>query len=330
MLVAEIANCHAGNDDYLLELVAGLCQTSADAIKFQLIIADELLAPHHSQYSLFKSLEFSSSFWKKIVGRVKAANKKVAFDVFGDRSLELAVGLNADLFKIYASDVDDLPFIKKVIGLKKKVFVSTGGAELKEIEKIIKLPGSNNICFLLGFQSFPTPLEEAHLNRLEYLREHYGCSVGFMDHGDARDLFATILPCLAVSKGACVVEKHVYLANRKKTYDWQSAIDFHELDKLRALLIRTRAACGSGDFNLTKLEKEYFIKKRKLAVAARDIEAGEKLKNDLVAFKLGEVAGGEKSLYRKGITDYLGKNFRRGVKKDDILLKNMFTKGRKK
>ncbi|MBU0630383.1 MAG: N-acetylneuraminate synthase family protein [Candidatus Margulisbacteria bacterium] len=327
LLIAEIANCHAGDEVYLFELVDGVCQTAADAVKFQLIIADELLVPHHSQYSLFKSFEFSFSFWKKVVARVKAAHKKVAFDVFGDRSLALAADLNADLFKVYASDVDDLEFIKKVVGLKKKVFVSTGGAELKEIERIIKLPGGEKLCFLLGFQSFPTPPEESQLNRLEYLRERYGCNVGFMDHSDPRDLFAAVLPCLAVAKGACAVEKHVYLANRKKTYDWQSAIDFHELDKLRALLVKTQAACGSGEFKLTRLEKEYFLKKRKIAVAARALEAGEKLKANSLAFKLGEMVGGEKGLYRKEIADYLGRKLRRVVGKDEILLRNMFVKG---
>jgi len=116
LLIAEVANCHAGNRDYLLELVDGICQTSAEAIKFQLIIADELLVSHHSQYSLFKSFEFPYSFWEKVVGGVKAAKKKVIFDVFGDRSLELAVKLNSDMFKIYASDVDDVEFIKRVVG----------------------------------------------------------------------------------------------------------------------------------------------------------------------------------------------------------------------
>ncbi len=327
LLIVEVANCHGGSRAYLLELVDGLCRTSVEAIKFQLIIADELLVPQHSQYSLFKSLEFPSSFWGQVVAKVRAADKKVAVDVFGDRSLELAVRLNADLLKIYASDVDDLQFIKKVMVLKKQVFISTGGAELAEIERIIKLPGSANICFLVGFQSFPTPPEEAHLDRIAYLRENYGCHVGFMDHSDARDGFSGVLPCLAVAKGACTIEKHVYLAGRKKTYDWQSAVDYRELDKLRALLIKTQAACGSGDFELTKLEKEYFMKKRKIAVAAREIAAGEKLKRDSVVFKLGEVAGGEQGIYRKELNDYFGQRLGQDVKKNDILLKNIFAKG---
>jgi len=327
LLVAEVANCHGGSRAYLLELVDGLCRTSVDAIKFQLIIADELLVPGHSQYSLFQSLEFPRSFWAKVVAKVRAANKQVAVDIFGDRSLDLAARLDADLLKIYASDVDDLQFIKKVMGLKKQVLISTGGAELAEIKRIIKLPGSGNLCFLVGFQSFPTPPEESQLNRIEYLREHYGCNVGFMDHSDAGDSFSGVLPCLAVAKGACTVEKHVYLAARKKTYDWQSAIDFRELDKLRALLIKTQAACGSGDFALTKLEKEYFIKKRKIAVAARDIAAGEKLKKDSVVFKLGEVAGGQQGIYRKELNGYFGQRLGQDVKKNDILLKNIFTKG---
>lgn len=327
LLIAEVANCHAGSRDYLLKLVDGICRTSAEAIKFQLIIADELLVKSHSQFSLFKSFEFSYSFWKKVVNRVRSANKKVIFDVFGDSSLKLAARLRADMFKIYASDVDDIEFIKRALSHKKKIFVSTGGAELNEIERIIELPGSKNICFLVGFQSFPTPLEESQLNRIDHLRRNYGCNVGFMDHSDPRDIFSLILPCIAVAKGACTVEKHVYLPDRKKTYDWQSSIAFNELNKLRDLLIKTQKACGKGGFELTKLEKEYFKKKRKIAVAARNIGAGEKLGKNSVVFKLGEVCGSKKCIYRKDIGSYFGKRLRYRIEEDKILLTNMFAKG---
>jgi N,N'-diacetyllegionaminate synthase len=327
LLVAEVANCHAGNEAYLLELVSRIARTSAEAVKFQLIIADELLASGHSQLALFRSLEFTDAVWRKAVAKAKSAGKKVAFDIFGDRSLARAAALGADLFKVYASDVDDLAFIRRVMARKRPVYVSTGGAELDEIERVIKLPGGDKLCFLVGFQSFPTPLAEAHLNRIEFLRQRYRCQVGFMDHSDHRQADSSILPCLAVAKGACTVEKHVYLADKKKTYDWQSAVDCRELDRLHGQLLAARTACGPANFRLTALEKEYFRKKRKLAVAARELVPGEKLDRAAVVFKLGEAPDRRTGIYRQEIAKYFGRSFRRRVAKDGVLLKEQFAKG---
>lgn len=324
LLIAEIANCHGGSSSYMNEIVNKICMTSVDAVKFQLIIANELFLSKHSQYNLFKSFEFGYSFWKKIVSKVKSAKKLVIFDIFGYKSLSNAIKLNADMFKIYASDFDNLEFIKEVIFLDKPVYLSTGGATLEEIDRTISICKNKDICLMAGFQSFPTPVEESHLDRIEFFKKRYNIPVGYMDHSDGRSVFSEILPCIAISKGAVSIEKHVYLRNRKKRYDWQSAMDPEKIDRLQKLLEHSVKACGDKEFIRTELEKKYFESKRRCAVTSRDLRAEVKLKKSDVKFLWGENVNFRDRITRDKIKDFIGRRTKCKIERGTTLSRKMF------
>jgi len=324
LLIAEVANCHGGSQEYLSELIDKLCATSIEAVKFQLIIASELLTPMHSRFNLFKSFEFDYPFWKKVVAKTKAVKKKVIFDIFGEDSLTLAIKLNADMLKIYASDIDDVVFIKKALSFRIPIFLSTGGATLDEIDEVVKICKGANICLLVGFQSYPTPIKESHINRIAFLRSRYGCKVGYMDHSSSQDTFSIILPCIAVARGACTVEKHVYLDNREKKYDWESAISPQDIDRLHLLLLKTIESLGDGTFKLTALEKKYFSEKRKVAVAARDLKLNERLNVFDLLFRWTDLGKGQDYIYRKDLNRFSKKLINCAVNKYEALTKGMF------
>jgi N,N'-diacetyllegionaminate synthase len=276
-LIAEIANSHGGSADYLRRLTSDLCATQVPAVKFQYIVASDFLTPAHPQYQLFKSLEFGPEIFGGAVKRVHAAKKTAFFDVFGETSLALARRAGADGFKIYASDIGNRPFIKKVVSLGKPVLISTGGAALEEIDDIVKMCRGRNYCLMVGFQSFPTPVEESNVLKIRFLRERYGCQVGYMDHSPAKDPFSEIVPCLAVAQGACCIEKHTFLRDRKTLYDWQSAFDPSRLDRLAGLLVKAQSAMGQASFHISHAEKAYARAKRKVILAAHPIEKGVRI-----------------------------------------------------
>ena len=85
-VIAEIANSHQGNLEYLLNLIDEVGKTKADAIKFQKFYADELTEKDHPDYKLFKKLEFNKNEWKKIIKYAKTKKLKVIVDVFGIKS----------------------------------------------------------------------------------------------------------------------------------------------------------------------------------------------------------------------------------------------------
>ncbi|MBK8574362.1 MAG: N-acetylneuraminate synthase family protein [Elusimicrobia bacterium] len=278
LLIAEIANSHGGSLSYLRRLTEALCRTAVPAVKFQYIVADDFLTPIHPQYQLFRSFEFPQSEFSKIVRLVHRARKKAYFDVFGEKSLALADRVGADGFKIYASDIGNDSFIKKVISYGKPVLISVGGATLSEIDAMVSLCAGKAFCLMVGFQAFPTPIVESNVNRIKFLRERYGCPVGYMDHSPASDPFSAHVPCLAMGVGACCIEKHAFLKERETLYDWQSAYDPSQFDQLLQCLKLTHAALGAPSFLLSHSEQDYSRSKRKLIVAARPIRRGAQIR----------------------------------------------------
>jgi N-acetylneuraminate synthase len=324
LLIAEVANCHGGSKSYMSELVGKLCRISVDAIKFQFIIAEELLSPSHPDYALFKSLEFYYPFWQRITSKVKDSGKKLIFDIFGYDSLRKAINLDADMLKIHTSDFDNLAFIKQVVSYNKPVFLSTGGATLCEIDSVMNICKGKIVCLMVGFQAFPTPIEESHLNRIEFLQERYNCAVGYMDHSSAKNEFSKIISCIGIGKGAVAIEKHVYLKRRKKTYDWQSALDVGEMDNFRELLVNSMMSCGEKNLIPTSLEKRYFENKRKCAVASKTLLSNQRLKVSDVVFLWGNNSKYDTMVSRASIHKFIGRLTRRKIEADAPITREMF------
>lgn len=325
LLIAEVANCHGGDVNYMNEIVEKVCKTSVDAVKFQMIIADEFFLPEHSQYKLFKSLEFKYKFWEKIVKKVKLVKKTLIFDIFGDDSLKTALLLKADIFKIHATDFDNLKFIKKVFSFGKPVYLSTGGASIKNIDSVMNLSIKKKLCLLVGFQSFPTPVEEAHLNRIEFLSKKYKVPVGYADHCAAESEFSMILPCLAVVKGAVSIEKHICLKNIKTIYDWQASLSVEEIDKLHGQLLMVKESLGKNGYVISPLEKQYNKKVRRIAVSLEDLFSGTEVNYTNVTFLRGENDYSLKQIITPAeFSHFLGRKLNCKLEKYSILKKKMF------
>lgn len=327
LLIAEVANCHGGDKEYLVKLVELLTRTNVDAIKFQIIFAEELISRVHSTYPIFKSFEFESDYWKSISEKVKSSGKTLIFDIFGQHSLKIAISCLADIYKIHATDFDNTELIKEVLRLGSPIFLATGGSTLEEIDQLILSSNlkKSPLCLMTGIQKFPTPINESNLNKIEFLKTRYKLPVGFMDHTDSSEPFSAILPCLAVQKGACTVEKHVYLKDSKTSYDWQSAVDPSELNNLRDLLLKTRSAQGEREFKQTYSEIEYNKKSRKSAAAICDMKKGEEVTIDKIKYvRVEPDFKSQKLINREDMNKNIGKKINTDLSAEHALSEDMF------
>ena len=70
-IIAEIANAHQGNPEEAQELALSVIEAGADAVKFQIYFADELLASNHPRFDHFKKQSFNETTWNKIFQLLK-------------------------------------------------------------------------------------------------------------------------------------------------------------------------------------------------------------------------------------------------------------------
>ncbi len=249
-VIAETACGHDGSLTKLKTLIKIAKESGVQTIKFQIYKLRERANPNSKEEKIFKKLLLSDTEWKKAV---QFAHKKGLFvfaDIFGDESLNLAEKIKVDAYKIHSEDTLNFSFITRVMKKNKIVMIGVGGShriEVKSLLDYLKRENLNNQLILMtGIQTFPTPMEAHSISEVSDLISKYSkykVKVGFSDHAKGGSNESFLLPIMAISVGAVIIEKH-FTTNRKfKQTDYHSSLNKEELkifvnqiDKLKRVL----------------------------------------------------------------------------------------------
>ncbi|MCX6237720.1 MAG: N-acetylneuraminate synthase family protein [Bacteroidia bacterium] len=286
-IIAEIAQGYEGDALMAELLVKGAVIANADSIKLQLVFADELCVPSYPYYDFFKSLEMNNKTWTKLVKMAHAAGKKIYFDVYGNKSILLAHKLGADGVKISTTDFFNTPLIKQAFLLFDKVFISIGGANVEDIDDIIKIcTDQNKVTLMHGFQDEPTETIDNNLARIATLKSRYqNINVGFMDHSLGSSTEALQLPLVALGLRVNCIEKHITLDYSLQIEDYISALSVERFSKFVKIIRAMELSLGSSELNLSFKETEYKRRAGKVVVARHDIPEGTIIKESDIDFK---------------------------------------------
>ncbi len=322
-IIAEIAQGYEGNPKLAELLVKGALVSGADAVKMQLVFADELCVPTYPYYDLFKSLEMTDEVWNGLVKRVHEAGKRIYLDVYGDRSLTLASRLGADGVKISTTDFYNLPLIKKAFAGFENVFLSTGGVPVDDLDALMNmyvLP--NNLTLMHGFQAEPTETADNNLARIATLRARYpSVNIGFMDHSPGCIAEAFQLPLVALGLGVSCIEKHITLDYGLQIEDYISALSIDRFSEFVKMIRAIEPALGVSEMLLTSKEIEYKKRAGKVVVASRKLPKGTYITEDDVAMKRVSTTPSE-SYYRQ-VAPVIGKIITIQLEKDSPLEKDI-------
>jgi sialic acid synthase SpsE len=323
-IIAEVAQGYEGNPKLSELLALAAVRSDADAVKYQIIFADELAIPEYQYYDLFKSLEMGIEIWQNIVNIVHSQNKKMYFDVFGDLSLELAKSIGADGIKISTTDFYNTPLINRAIENFNKVFISVGGVPIDDIDELVNQLNykEDQITLMYGFQAEPTPIEENNLLRIPEFKKRYpNLSIGFMDHSDGGNDEAFYLPLMAVSLGVSQIEKHITLDRILEIEDFVSALDPERFKKFVAIVKMMESSLGKAVFDLTAKEQKYKNLAGKVVVAKCAINEGEILKEKNLTMKRVSVDGSH-GCFRK-VSQVLGKKISKSALKNSPITQDL-------
>jgi len=187
-------------------------------------------------------------------------------------------------FKIASFEITDLELLQYAAEKEKPMILSTGMANLGEIEDAItaiKSVGNDDIILLHCNSLYPTPVEIVNLKAIETMKDAFKVPVGFSDHA-----LGIHMPIATVAMGACVVEKHFTLSREMKGPDHSFAIEPAELKELVRCVREVEKAKGSGIKEKSELEsEEMYIKARRSSHAMVDIPKGTKITRDMLIIK---------------------------------------------
>ena len=302
-IIAEAGVNHNGNINLALKQVDLASKSRADYVKFQTYCTEELvqkkvglaryqknnLKTTSSQYKLLKRLELSESDHLKIINRCRLKKIKFLSSPFDLKSIDLLKKLNLKLFKIPSGEITNVPYLKKIGSLKKKLILSTGMSTIEEIKKAINILISSgtkkkDITILHCSTEYPADKNNLNLLSIPFLKNFFKINVGYSDHSLGFQASLT-----AVALGAKIIEKHFTTNNKLSGPDQKASLSPNELKNFVKEIRNVEKILGKNVKKPYSAELKNLKYIRKFIVANRNIKKGEKLSEKNITTKRAAV-----------------------------------------
>lgn len=289
LIIAEAGVNHNGDMEIAKQLIAAAVAAGVDMIKFQTFKAENLVTKTASkaayqmkttgrsegQFEMIRKLELSKADHEVLIeecGRHGIGFFSTAFDT---DSFDMLVEMGLKQVKIPSGELTNLPLLRYMSRFGKPLMLSTGMANLGEIEaaiEAIEAAGTprNLITVLHCTTEYPTPMEDVNLRAMVSMKHTFGVNVGYSDHTPGIEI-----PIAAVALGATVIEKHFTLDRSLPGPDHKASLEPHELKAMVDGIRNIERALGDGVKRPSPSELKNKPIARKSLVAIRSIRAGE-------------------------------------------------------
>jgi len=298
-IIAEIGVNHNGSIQLAKKMIKTAKSCGADAVKFQSFVASNLVSNKarlanyqkksfhkNSMIELLKKYELSAKEQITLYKYCKKIKIEFLSSAFDNESLDFLISkIKVKKIKIPSGELNNLPLLIEIARAKKTTFLSTGMANLKEIKKAIKILNKNGlkkskITILHCNSAYPTPMKDANLRSIIFLKKKLGMKVGYSDH-----TLGLVSPLAAVTLGAEVIEKHFTLNRKLKGPDHSTSLMPKEFKQMISFIRNIEKGLGAYNKIVTKSEKPNINFVRKSIVAKKNILKGEKFETSNLTTK---------------------------------------------
>jgi N-acetylneuraminate synthase len=321
-IIAEAGVNHNGSLETAMQLVDAAVAAGADAVKFQTFKADKLVTrsaikagyqvvnhlADESQLAMLQRLELKYEFHFQLRDYCQSSGIHFLSTAFDFDSLRFLVDeVSVSQLKIPSGEITNGPFLLAHAQTGKNIIISTGMANLSEIEAALGVlafgylqeKNPSQLAFQKAFTSeagqailkskvtllhctseYPTPMTHVNLRAMDVLQQVFGLNVGYSDHTEG-----LVVPVAAAARGATLIEKHFTLDKSQEGPDHKVSLEPHELNQM-VLAIRDVEQClGIPSKVPQAIELENREVARKSLVAAQEIGVGERFDVENLASK---------------------------------------------
>jgi N,N'-diacetyllegionaminate synthase len=285
-VIAEAGVNHNGDPALARALVDVAGAAGADAVKFQTFTVDRLLTrraakaeyqqratgSEQSQYEMLARLELSPADHEMLFAHCARVGIEFMSTPFDPESARYLKRLGVRRIKISSGDVTNLPMLEVVGALGLPVVLSTGMADMAEVEAAVATlrgAGATDLAILQCVSNYPADPALTNLRVMDAFARAFGAPVGLSDHSTG-----LAMSIAAVARGAAYIEKHFTLDRSLPGPDHQASLLPDELRALVAAIRDVEAALGDGVKRPAPSELPVRDVARKSLVAARDLPGG--------------------------------------------------------
>ena len=285
--VAEISANHNGSLLHAKKLIKIAKEYGADAVKLQTYTPNTItiksskpdfrirggLWNGKTLWDLYEKAQTPFEWHKELFDYAKKLQIICFSTPFDENAVDLLESLNCPFYKVASFEMNHIPLIKKIAQTKKPVIISTGMANLNEIDlayKTAKKQGAKEIILLYCVSNYPSKISDFNFNNIRILKKRYTCKIGFSDHSTDNKVVAA-----AIAAGAEVIEKHIALEGQKKGFDVAFSLKGKEIKDYAQVIKNTSLIMGQKYFFRNKSENPS-LQFRRSIYAVADIKKGEK------------------------------------------------------
>lgn len=293
-IIAEMSANHLLDFERAVKIIEQAKMCGVDAVKLQTYTPDTMTIDCDKSYfhinqgtiwdgtTLYKLYQNAYTPWEwqpKLKDIAEELGLICFSSPFDNTSVDYLERMNVPAYKVASFEITDIPLIRKIAKLHKPIILSTGIAQIEDIERAIQVcveEKNYQVILLKCASAYPTPYEDMNLKTMSNMEETFGCITGLSDH-----TMGTAASVAAVAMGAKVIEKHLTLSRKDGGPDGIFSMEPDELKKLVDEIRIVEKAMGTVKYELTSKQKKNREHSRSLFVI-RDMKQGERFTSDNV------------------------------------------------
>jgi N-acetylneuraminate synthase len=252
-VVAEIGINHNGDLEKARQLIDAAAHAGVDAVKFQkrtpelCVPADQRDLKRETPWGYVtylayrEKVEFGEREFRAIDVHCRDREVDWFASVWDEPSVDFLEPFDPLAYKVPSAALTDAKLLRHVRAKGRPIILSTGMSTIEEIDRAVGILGEENLLLMHATSTYPCEPEELNLRMIQTLRERYPCPVGYSGHEVG--LTPTVV---AVSLGACMVERHITLDRAMWGSDQAASVEPGGFERLVKYIRVTEASLGDG------------------------------------------------------------------------------------
>lgn len=318
-IIAEMSANHNQKFDQAVKIIEAAKEAGADAVKLQTYTPETMTVDAKNKYFRIKGTPWDGRNLYELYGeaytpwdwqpKLKAIANEMELDLFSTPFDETAVvfleKMDVPAYKVASFELVDLPLLHRIAKTGKPIIISTGMANLAEIDEAVRTlreSGNSQLALLKCVSAYPASPAQMNLRTIPHMSEAFNVPVGLSDHS-----LAEAVPVSAVALGACIIEKHFTIARSAPGPDSFFSLEPHEFKAMVGAVRTTEKALGKVHYSAGEHEIGMRAYRRSLFVV-QDVHAGEVFTAENVrAIRPGD------GLHTRYLEDVIGKCASRNI-----------------
>ncbi|WP_144281544.1 N-acetylneuraminate synthase family protein [Chryseobacterium echinoideorum] len=320
-LYTETAFHHEGDYNYLMQLIDESKRIGVNGIKFQVLTnCGDFVSPKHKDYDILSKFCFSYDQWNNILSYTQSIGLDIILMPLNTEAIKLSHF--AKYIDIHSVSFNDRNLLEKINSTECKIILGIGGRTEDEVDDLISFFGKKVEVLMVGFQSFPSALEDVNLAKINYYHQKYpSLRIGYADHSSYNDKFSIISNDYARFLGATVFEKHITMKEGEERTDYSSAVSGDKIKEImNNLNFIDTYILHKNHLEMSVAENNY-RNRQLIAVATKSLAAGTILKEDDISLKLYHQSENQHNIK----DELIGKKLLENIEKDYPISKAMIT-----